>query len=67
MHKVRVNGNKVNCLIAKQLMTNNELCQRAQLSTSTVRAAIVGSPVSLITVGKLAKALGVEPEEIMLL
>ena len=67
MNSVRLNTNKVNYLIAKLLLSNGELCERAQLSTSTFRKAMNRGLISPKVLGKLAKALEVEPEEIVLL
>lgn len=67
MNTIRLNTYKVTYLMAKMMLSNGELCKRAQMSTPTVRRALVDGVVSPKVLGKLAKALEVEPEEIMLL
>ncbi|MBC3516043.1 helix-turn-helix transcriptional regulator [Neobittarella massiliensis] len=56
---------KVKILIAQSCMTIGEVSQKSGLAVSTVCNAVQGKKLSLKTVGKLARALGVDVTEIM--
>lgn len=56
---------KVKILIARSCMTIEEVSRKSGLAMSTVCNAVQGKKLSLKTVGKLARALGVDVTEIM--
>jgi DNA-binding Xre family transcriptional regulator len=64
--KVRADGKKIVALMMDNLLSNTELCNMANLSPYAVRSALNSNEVNPKTLGKLAKALSVEPDEIIL-
>ena len=64
--KVKANGTKINLLMAKQMLSYTELAKLAKMSITTIRGAAEGATINHRTLGKLANALSVEPEEIIL-
>ena len=61
----KLNKEAVLILSAKKCMTQKEVAQNAGISTMTMRKGFK-EPISLTIIGKLARALGVEIEEIIL-
>lgn len=60
-----VNRQKLELAMARACMTSAELPKAAGLPRPTVQNAIVGKSVRPATAGKIAKALGVDPAEII--
>lgn len=60
-----VNKKKVEIAMAKACITRNELQEKAGVGINQVKAMISGKNVRPCTFGKVAKALGVEVEEIL--
>lgn len=62
---MRLNHKKIELLRAKRCLTVKDLCKAAGVSY-TVMAPRTGNDVGPISAGKLAKALGVDVEEIII-
>ena len=62
---MKVNRQKLYLAMARACMDSAELPKAAGLPRPTVQGAIVGRNVRPATLGKIAKALGVDPTEIM--
>ena len=62
---MKINAVKVKMLIAKRCMSVNEFVGAAHIASSTMRLALSGNKVTVKTLGKIAKALGVDPEDII--
>lgn len=58
-------SNNVKAIVARSCMTIEEVSRKSGLAMSTVCNAIRGKKLSLKTIGKLARALGVDVTEIM--
>lgn len=63
--KVRLNRTKVSLLMAKQLISQASLAMKAGISRQTMSAVMNGRNCRPELLGKISKALGVEPEEII--
>lgn len=62
---MKVNRAKLELAMARACVRSNDLPGKADLPRPTVQNAIVGRSVRPVTVGKIAKALGVDPSEII--
>lgn len=62
---MKVNRYKLELAMARACMTSADLPKAAEMPMGTVQNAIVGKGVRPATVGKIAKALGVDPVEII--
>lgn len=62
---MRLNRTKVSLLMAKGLNTQQELALKAGISRQTMSAVMNGRNCRPELLGKISKALGVEPEEII--
>lgn len=62
---MKVNRQKLELAMARACMTSAELPKAAELPRATVQNAVVGKGVRPATVGKIARALGVDPAEII--
>lgn len=62
---MKVNRQKLYLAMARACMTSAELPKAAGLPRPTVQNAVVGKSVRPATLGKIAKALGVDPVEII--
>lgn len=62
---MRLNRNKVYLLMAKGLITQTILADKAGISRQTMSAVMNGRNCRPELLGKISKALGVEPEEII--
>ena len=60
-----VNRKKLELAMARACMNSADLPKAAGLPRPTVQNAIVGKSVRPATAGKIAKALGVDPAEII--
>lgn len=60
-----VNRRKLELAMARACMNAADLQKAAEMSRPTLNNAIVGKDVRTATVGKIARALGVDPEEIV--
>ena len=61
---MRLNKNKVSLLMAKLLINQATLADKAGISRQTLSAVMNGRNCRPELLGKLSKALGVEPEDI---
>lgn len=59
-----LNRTKVSLLMAKLLLNQTALAQKAGISRQTLSAVMNGRSCRPELLGKISKALGVEPEEI---
>lgn len=62
---MKVNRRKLELAMARACMTSSELPAAAGLPRPTVQNAVTGRGVRPATVGKIAKALGVDPAELI--
>ena len=62
---MKVNRKKLELAMARACMTSAELPAAAGMPRPTVQNAVVGKSVRPATVGKIARALGVDPAEII--
>lgn len=62
---MKVNRSKLELSMARACMTSAELPKVAGLPRPTFQNAVVGKSVRPATVGKIAKALGVDPVDII--
>lgn len=62
---MRLNRTKISLLMAKLLISQASLATRAGISRQTMSAVMNGRNCRPELLGKISKALGVEPEEII--
>lgn len=62
---MKLNPKKAKKALEKKLMTQMELCEKANLGFCTVNRALNGISVHTATVKKICEALNVEPKDIM--
>ncbi len=62
---MRLNKTKVSLLMAKLLISQASLAAKAGISRQTMSAVMNGRNCRPELLGKISKALGVEPEEII--
>lgn len=62
---MRLNRNKISLLMAKMLVGQATLAEKAGISRQTLSAVMNGRNCRPELLGKISKALGVEPEEII--
>ena len=62
---MKISRKKLELAMARACMTSSELPKTAGIPSPTVQNAVVGKSVRPATVGKIAKALGVDPVEII--
>lgn len=62
---MKLNQLKVKLLLAKQLISQADLADKAGISRQTLSAVMNGRNCRPELLGRIAKALGVEPEEII--
>ena len=62
---MKVNTRKIKKNMGTQLRTQEQLAQAAGVSRATVNCTLLKGSCSIQTVGKIAKALGVDPVEII--
>lgn len=63
---MRVDRKKIELLMAKDCLSTTDVADKAMVTSQTVRRAISGNQIKPKTVGKIAKALGVDVTEILL-
>ncbi len=62
---MKISKRKITALMGAKLMTQVKLAEVAGVSRATINAALLKGSCSIPTVGKIAKALGVDPMEII--
>lgn len=62
---MQLSRNKIDLLMAKQQITTEALAERYGASRTRIQVIFNSASVTPRTVGKLAAALGVEPEDII--
>lgn len=62
---MKISKRKITALMGAKLMTQVKLAEAAGVSRATINAALLKGSCSIPTVGKIAKALGVDPMEII--
>ena len=65
VNKLQLSRNKIDLLMAKQQITGEALAERYGASRNRIQIILNSASVTPRTVGKLAAALGVEPEDII--
>lgn len=62
---MKLDKRKVDLLMAKRCMTQQQLCDAAGVSVTAVAGISKTRTSKTLTIGKIAAALGVEPEDII--
>lgn len=62
---MKLDTEKVKLLMMKQCLSQAELAEHADLGKTTLYRMLEGKAPQLKSIGKLAAALGVEPQEII--
>lgn len=62
---MKISVTKVQLLMAKALLTQKELAAKAGISCQNLSSIMNGTNSKPATVGRISKALGVKPEEII--
>lgn len=62
---MKISRQKIEMAMARACMNTADLPKAAGLPAPTVYNAMMGKGIRPVTLGKIAKALGVDPEEIM--
>lgn len=62
---MKINRQKLYIAMARACMDSADIPATAQLPRATVQNAITGRSIRPATLGKIARALGVDPEEII--
>lgn len=62
---MKTNENKLDLLRARKGLSRKELAEKAKIGTTTLRVSHK-KDVDAVVIGKIAKALEVDPEEIIL-
>lgn len=62
---MKINVMKLNVAMAKACITTNELSNKAELNYSTLTRIKSGTQANPATIGKIAKALNVDVEELI--
>ena len=62
---MEISAKKITYLMGANLMTQKALAQAAGVSRVTINSTLLKGSCSPVTAGKIAKALGVDPAEII--
>ena len=62
---MKISAKKIKRIIGANLMTQLQLANAAGVSRATINSALLKGSCSTQTAGKIAKALGVDPAEII--
>ena len=62
---MQVSTRNIKFLMGSKLLTQGELAELAKVSRATINMALLEGSCSTQTAGKIAKALGVDPVEII--
>ena len=65
MQNLKVDGEKVHLIMARNTMNPYDLCSRAQISYASYRRIMKEGNCKIATLGKIANALGVDVTEIL--
>ena len=65
MTNLKIGQDKVQLLMAKKCMNPYDLCSAAEISYASYRRIMVNGGCKIATLGKIAKALGVDVTEIL--
>ena len=60
-----IDYNKLQTECARRCYSMTEVLKRAHISTVTLQRIKIGKPVRIVTVGKLARAVGVDVAELI--
>lgn len=63
---MKADRNKIEIAMAQKCMNHNDIAREAGMPIATVKKVLYGQSVKPYTLGKVAKALGVDVTEIML-
>lgn len=62
---MKVDAKQIKRMMSVRLMTQEQLAQAAEVSRMTINGTLLKGSCSTQTAGKIAKALGVDPEDII--
>lgn len=62
---LKVNHQRIREEMAKRAWTSSDLAQKARISGAVTTRLNKGEEISIKTIGKIAKAFGVEPQELV--
>lgn len=62
---MKISKRRIAALMGAELLTQGALAELANVSRSTINTALLKGSCSIYTVGKIAKALDVDPAEII--
>ena len=62
---MKISTRKILSMMGAALMTQEKLAKAAEVSRATINTALLKGSCSVRTAGKIAKALGVDPAEII--
>lgn len=62
---MKISTRKILSMMGAALMTQEKLAKAAEVSRATINTALLKGSCSTQTAGKIAKALGVDPAEII--
>lgn len=62
---MKVNAKQMRILMCEKVMSRKDLAKASGVNTATISNVMHGESATTKTIGKLAKALGVDPTEII--
>lgn len=62
---MKVNGKKLRLAMARACMNTADLSEKAEMPTQTINGVLRGRSIRPATLGRIAKALGVDVTEIL--
>lgn len=62
---MKANREKIQLAMLRACMNMTDIAKKAETTSYTVRNVVYGRSVSIKSLGRVAKALGVDPSEIM--
>lgn len=62
---MKISPRKINYIMGARLMTQTSLAKESGVSRATINGLLLKGSCSTATAGKIAKALGVDPAEIV--
>lgn len=62
---MKISKRRISALMSRKLLTQCALAEMANVSRATINTALLKGSCSMLTLGKMAKALGVDPAEII--
>ena len=62
---MEISTKKIKQMMAAKLWTQEQLAEVAEVSRATINSTLLKGSCSTVTAGKIAKALGADPEDII--